>query len=49
MKAVRRKLTNWESGERYSVPKSFMIDGPRPSLPKLNRTPFKPKGISHDQ
>lgn len=41
----KRKLTNWSGEDRYSVPKSFMVDGPRPALPKPNRTPFKPRGI----
>ena len=29
---------------RMKVPLSFIVDGPRPTLPKPNRTPFKPKG-----
>ena len=45
MLSVGKKLSNWSAEERYSVPKSFMVDGQRQSLPKPNKIPFKPDGF----
>lgn len=44
-KHARRKLNNWSAELNHSMPKSFLVDGPEPAMPKPNRTPFKPPRI----
>lgn len=42
-KPMPRKLNNWSAELNHSMPKSFLVDGPSPAIPKPNRTPFNPQ------
>jgi hypothetical protein len=40
-KVMQRKLTNWSNELNHSMPKSFLVDGPRDQLVKPNKTMVK--------